>query len=82
MSEDIEQLKENSRMLSRIAAYVEDFAESDEDTTIICVLRLLARYHHMEADCMYDAIKDEKERNEAYEQINQSGERTEMEVQK
>lgn len=64
MSEDIEQLKENSRMLSRIAAYVEDFAESDEDTTIICVLRLLARYHHMEADCMYDAIKDEKECND------------------
>lgn len=64
MSEDIEQLKENSRMLSRIAAYVEDFAESNEDTTIICVLRLLARYHHMEADCMYDAIKDEKERND------------------
>ena len=56
-------------MLSRIAAYVEDFAESDEDTTVICVLRLLARYHHMEADCMYDAIKDEKERNDTTGQI-------------
>ena len=64
MSEDIEQLKEHSRMLSRIAAYVEDFAESDDDTTIICVLRLLARYHQMEADCMWDAIKDEEARND------------------
>lgn len=64
MSEDIEQLKENSRMLSRIAAYVEDFAESDEDTTVICVLRLLGRYHQMEADCIYDAIKDEEARND------------------
>lgn len=64
MMEDIEQLKENSRMLSRIAAYVEDFAESDEDTTVICVLRLLARYHQMEADCIWDAIKDEEARND------------------
>jgi hypothetical protein len=65
VSDNIEKLKEHSQMLGRIGMYVEDFAESDEDTTIICVLRLLARYHHMEADCMYDAIKDEKERNEA-----------------
>lgn len=64
MSDNIEQLKFDSRMLSRIAAYVEDFAESDEDTTIICVLRLLARYHQMEADCIWDAIKDEEARND------------------
>lgn len=64
MSEDIEQLKENSRMLSRIAAYVEDFAESDEDTTLICVLRLLARYHQMEADAMWDSIREEEARND------------------
>ena len=60
MSDNIEQLKLDSRMLSRIAAYVEDFAESDEDTTIICVLRLLAKYHQIEADCMWDAIKHEE----------------------
>ena len=64
MSDNIEKLKEHSQMLGRIASYVEDFAESDEDTTAICVLRLLARYHHMEADCMYDAIKDEREFND------------------
>jgi hypothetical protein len=62
MSEDIEQLKSDSRMLSRIAAYVENFAESDEDTTSICVLRLLAKYHQIEADCMWDAIKHEEAR--------------------
>ena len=60
MSDSIEQLKSDSRMLSRIAAYVEDFADSDEDTTIICVLRLLARYHQIEADCMWNAIKNEE----------------------
>ena len=64
MSDNIEQLKFDSRMLSRIAACVEDFANSDEDTTIICVLRLLARYHQMEADCIWDAIKDEEARND------------------
>ena len=64
MSDSIEQLKSDSRMLSRIAAYVEDFAESDEDTTIICVLRLLARYHQIEADCIWDAIKNEEARND------------------
>lgn len=62
MSDNIEKLKEDSQMLSRIAAYVEDFAESDEDTTIMCVLRLLAKYHQLEADCMWDAIKHEETR--------------------
>jgi hypothetical protein len=60
-----EQLKSNSRMLSRIASYVEDFAESEEDTTLICVLRLLARYHQIQADSMWDAIKNEQERGSA-----------------
>lgn len=64
MSDNIEMLKSESRMLSRIAVYVEDFAEGDDDTALICVLRLLARYHQMEADCMWDAIKDEEARND------------------
>lgn len=49
-------------MLSRIAAYVEEFAEGDDDSTAICVLRLLARYHQIQADSMWDAIKNEQER--------------------
>lgn len=64
MSDNIERLKEHSQMLGRIGMYVEDFAESEEDTTLICVMRLLARYHSLEADAMHDAIKDEEERNE------------------
>lgn len=64
MSEDIEQFKKHSQMLGRIATYVEDFAESEEDTTLICVLRLLARYHQMEADNMWDAIRNEEARND------------------
>lgn len=60
MSDNIEKLKEHSQMLSRIALYVEGFAESHEDTTAICVLRLLAKYHQLEADCMWDAIKHEE----------------------
>lgn len=60
MSDNIEQLKKHSQMLGRIASCVEDFAESEEDTTLICVLRLLARYHQMQADCIHDAIKDEE----------------------
>lgn len=64
MSDNIEKLKEHSQMLSRIASYVEDFAGSDEDTTSICVLRLLAKYHQLEADCMWDAIKAEEARND------------------
>jgi len=64
MSDNIEQLKKHSQMLGRIAIYVEDFGESEEDTTLICVLRLLARYHQMEADAMWDAIKDEEARND------------------
>lgn len=64
MSDNIEMLKSESRMLSRIAVCVEDFAKGDDDTALICVLRLLARYHQMEADCMYDAIKEEEARND------------------
>ena len=62
--DNIEQLKADSRMLSRIAACVEGFSENDEDTAIICVLRLLARYHDMESDNVYDAIELEQRNNE------------------
>lgn len=61
MNDDIEELKRQSRMLSRIAAHVEDFVENDDDTTFICVLRLLARYHQMEADSLWDLIRKEEE---------------------
>jgi hypothetical protein len=62
-TEEIEQLKAHSHMLGRIASYLEDFCESDEDTTLVCVLRLLARYHSLEADSLFDAIRDEQKRD-------------------
>ena len=54
---DIKQLRLDSHMLRRIATYTEDFSESDENTTLTCVLRLLARYRSMEADILWDAIR-------------------------
>lgn len=57
MTDDIAKLKSDSIMLGRIAAYVEDFCKSDEDTTLTCVLRLLAQYRSMEADVLWDAIR-------------------------
>jgi len=61
--EEIKQLKSDSLMLGRIGAYTEDFCESEDDTTLICVLRLLARYHSLEADSLFDVIRNEEKRN-------------------
>jgi hypothetical protein len=47
-------------MLGRIAAYVEDFAETTEDSTLICVLRLLVNYHELKAAELYRAIAREE----------------------
>lgn len=60
MTDNIEQLNSDSYMLSRIAVWVEDFAKSKEDTTSICVLRLLAEYHQLKADQIWYAIKEEE----------------------
>ena len=53
----------HSQMLGRIASYVEDFAESDDDTTLVCVLRLLAVVYELKADQIYRAIEREEEKN-------------------
>ena len=60
--QEIKQWKSDSLMLGRIGAYTEDFCESEEDTVLICVLRLLARYHSLEADSLFDAIQGEQKR--------------------
>ena len=60
MSDNIKQLQSKAYMLARIAVWVEDFAKSQEDTTSICVLRLLAEYHQLKADQIWYAIKDEE----------------------
>lgn len=60
MTDKIEKLNSDSYMLSRIAVWVEDFAKNKEDTTSICVLRLLAEYHQLKADQIWYAIKEEE----------------------
>lgn len=53
----------HSQMLGRIASCVEDFAESDDDTTLLCVLRLLAVVYELKADQIHNAIEREEEKN-------------------
>lgn len=61
MSEDyIKQLEQNSQMLGRIAGFVGDFAENEEDTTILCVLRLLQEYHYAKAQSLQEYIDIEQ----------------------
>lgn len=54
----------NSMMLSQIASYVEDFAETEDDTTLMCVVRLLAEYHQLKADQHYEALERLKIQND------------------
>jgi len=53
----------DSQMLTRIDAYVRDFAQSPDDTTLLCVLRLLAVCYELKADEMHRAIEREEEKN-------------------
>ena len=65
MSEDyVKQLEQNSQMLGRIAGFVGDFAENEEDTTILCVLRLLQEYHYSKANSLQEYIDAETELSE------------------
>jgi hypothetical protein len=50
-------------MLGRIAAYVKDFAETENDTTLMCVMRLLIAYHEAKKGELYRAIEREEEKN-------------------
>jgi len=50
----------HSLELNRIAAYVEDFAETENDTTLLCVLRLLVAYHELKQAELYRAIEREE----------------------
>jgi hypothetical protein len=50
-------------MLGRIAAYVEDFAETHDDTTLLCVMRLMAVVYDLQADQMHSVIEREEEKN-------------------
>ena len=65
MSEDyVKELEKNSQMLGRIAGFVGDFAENEEDTTILCVLRLLQDYHYTKAQSLQEYIDIEEKLSE------------------
>lgn len=53
----------HSRMLSQIAAFVEDFSRTEEDSTLMCVLNLLEEYYELKADEIRMYIRKEQERN-------------------
>jgi predicted glycosyltransferase involved in capsule biosynthesis len=42
-------------MLSQIAGYVENFC-GEEDTTLMGVIKLLAEYHQLKANHLYDRL--------------------------
>lgn len=60
----IEELKAHSQMLGRIAGFVGDFAKNEEDTTILCVLRLLQEYHYTKAQSLQEYIDIEEKLSE------------------
>lgn len=45
--EQFDQLQSHSHMLGQIGAFVENFCDGEEDTTLNAVLRLLAEYHSL-----------------------------------
>ena len=53
----------HSLMLSRICGHVEEFAKSEDDTTLMCVLRLLIAYHESKTGELYKALEQEEERS-------------------
>lgn len=60
---EYKELKACRLMLSQISLYIEDFCK-EEDTTLIGVLKLLAEYHTMKSNYMYNIIKDLKDEEE------------------
>lgn len=57
---EYKELKICRQMLSQISLYIEDFCE-EEDTTLVGVLKLLAEYHSLKSNLMYNIIKDFKD---------------------
>lgn len=53
MSEELRKLKQE---LGKISVWVEEFAKNPDDTTYLCVLRLLADYRRLQSQEIEDAI--------------------------
>jgi hypothetical protein len=54
--EQFEELKSHSIMLGIIATYVEDFCD-EECTTLQGVMRLLAQYHMLKAESLWQKLE-------------------------
>lgn len=59
----IEELSKHSRMLGQIATYVQEHAQDAEDTTLMCVLNLLEKYHACKSEQAFMALQQLKEQN-------------------
>jgi hypothetical protein len=53
----------DSKTLRQIDAYVREFAETHDDTTLLCVMRLMAVVYDLQADQMHRIIESEEEKN-------------------
>jgi hypothetical protein len=56
--EQIKNLLDHSIMLGQIATYVEEFAQESEDTTLMCVLNLLYKYHACKSDQAFMKLQE------------------------
>lgn len=54
--------EEHSRELGRIRLWLHEFAKTDNDSTYLLFLRLLADYQHLQAQNMQNAIEREEAR--------------------
>lgn len=64
-NEEYQNLKNCQLMLGMISCYVEDFCR-EEDTTLIGVVRLLAEYHQLKSDHLYEKLEELKKQSEEY----------------
>lgn len=65
-NEQYKELQEHSHMLGTIGNYVEDFCNG-EDTTLMGVIRLLAKYHELQSTFLYnnlDKLREEQDAND------------------
>jgi hypothetical protein len=53
-------------MLGHIAMYVEEFARDSEDTTLMCVLNLLEKYHACKSEQAFMKLEELREKNKQH----------------
>ena len=46
----------------RLCCTLQEFSKHDEDTVMMCLLRLLAEYHDLKAEKMWDALEKERQK--------------------